>query len=448
MRGKVLIIGGGFAGLAAGVTLAQAGREVHLVEQKPYLGGRARSFHYSPMNMVVDNGQHIFMGCYHSTIEFLRSLGTLDRVRFQPSLKVHFCGKEDGLTSLALPHLPAPWHLMAGTLLSGSFSWREKFQIVRLGRVMRASHSGGQAQSFARLTVDEWLARLGQSEKLRRNFWDLLCIAALNEDPHIAPARLFEPVLRLALLQSPEDSRIGLARAGLSECYTDAASAFIRHYRGEVALARDVTGILIRHNENGITCEGVRLADGSAIEAEAVLSTVTPPQLIRILSDARSDLPKVFRQIETLRPAPIISINLWFDRAITDLDFVGLRGTTVQWIFNKGRLLGSPYLSLVISGAHKHIDKDKSALLGLALAELKELFPAARGARLIHSLIMKERNATFSPPADSPEERPGAAMPVAGLYLAGDWTETGLPSTIESAVKSGYTAASEILKAF
>jgi uncharacterized protein with NAD-binding domain and iron-sulfur cluster len=236
MPEEILIVGGGFAGLSAGVALAQAGRRVRVIEQRPYLGGRARSFRYSPANSIVDNGQHIFMGCYHATIHFLKTIGTLGRVRFQRRLEVKFMGKEDGKTSLTFPRLPPPLHLIIGTLKSDSFAWGEKLQILHLGRALQSAGPGAGVPDFARLTVDRWLSALGQSEKLRRKFWDLLCIAALNELSHIAAAAIFEPVLRLALFRSPEDSRIGLASSGLSECYTGAASDFIRNNQGTIEL--------------------------------------------------------------------------------------------------------------------------------------------------------------------------------------------------------------------
>ncbi len=451
MPDEVLIIGGGFAGLSAGVALAQSGWRVRLLEQKAYLGGRARSFYYAPMKTVVDNGQHVFMGCYHATIDFLRTIGSLDRVRFQPRLKVHFIGKEEGVTSLVFPSVPAPFHLALGTLVSGSLSLREKIQVLRLGSALRHADSGAGVEDFGSLTVDAWLARLGQSEKLRRDFWNLLCIAALNEDPHIAAATMFEPVLRLALFQSPRDSCIGLASNGLSECYTEAAADFIRNRQGQVELNRNVTGILISEARAGAgaACQGVQIADGTVVHARTVLSAVPSFQLVRLLPPDLLNDRALFAAFTALRPAPIISLNLWFDRAVTDLEFVGLRDTNIQWLFNKGKLLGSGqhYVSLVISGAHEHIHKDKIELVELAHRELKDLFPTAREARLLHSLAIKERFATFSPDIHSAAFRPPARTPVRGLFLAGDWTQTGLPATIESAVKSGYTAASEICKA-
>ncbi len=441
MPGEVLIIGGGFSGLAAGVALAEKGRGVRLLEQKPHLGGRARSFLDPATGSVVDNGQHIFMGCYHATIRFLSTIGTLDRIRFQQHLTVHFLDRNRRLTALQCPGLPSPWHVLLGVLRSGSFSFKQKLEVLRLGRSLQPARTmdGG----LEKLSVREWLTRLGQSDSLQRDFWDLLCIAALNEDPGRANAGLFERVLKLALFSSPADSRLGIARVGLSDVYVDSATAYIRARGGRVECSRSVAGLLISEGR----CRGVRLSGGEEIEAESVLSTVPSFQLGALLPGELLRFEPFFAPVISLRPAPIISINLWFDRPITKLDFVGLRGTTIQWLFNKGKVLGSGehYVSLVLSGAHLHIGRGKEELLATALRELGDLFPEAQKAKLHHSLVIKERFATFSPTWEAEQVRPRARTPVRGLYLAGDWTATGLPATIESAVQSGYTAARAIL---
>jgi zeta-carotene desaturase len=442
MADEVLVIGGGFSGLAAGVALAEAGRRVRLLEQKPYLGGRARSFLDPATGSVVDNGQHIFMGCYHATIRFLSTIGTLDRVRFQKRLTLHFLERDGRLTVLRCPALPSPWHVLLGVLRSSSFAFKEKLEVLRLGRALqRAKPTGLGAE---KLSVREWLTRLGQSERLQRNFWDLLCVAALNEDPSVASAALFERVLRLTLFTSPQDSRIGIPIVGLSDVYVDAATAYIRARGGRVECGRSVTGLLISEGQ----CRGVRLSSGEEIEAESVLSAVPSFQLAGLLPGELLRFEPFFAPVVSLRPAPIISINLWFDRAITELDLVGLRGTTIQWLFNKGKILGGSesYVSLVLSGAHQHIGRTKDELLATALLELADLFPEeAQKAKLRHWLIIKERFATFSPTWEAEQLRPTARTPIRGLYLAGDWTATGLPATIESAVQSGYTAAAAIL---
>jgi squalene-associated FAD-dependent desaturase len=439
----VLIIGGGFAGLAAGVALAEAGKKVRLLEQKPHLGGRARSFRDPATGSLVDNGQHILMGCYHATIRFLSTIGTLERVHFQPRLAVPFLDRGGRLTRLECPDWPAPWYLLMGVLRSKSFSAKEKLEIFRLGWTLR-SHPTSRDHPVGE-TVAAWLSRVGQSQSLQGNFWDLLCIAVMNEDPRRAGARLFERVLRLALVTSPADSRLGIVRGGLSECYTASATAYIEARGGRVETACGVRQLLIADG----FCRGVELSQGRRIEAGPVISAVPWQQLAGLLPGGLLRTEPFFSAALALRPAPIISINLWFDAPLTELEFAGLRGTTIQWLFNKSRILGSSdhCVSLVLSGAHQQVGRPKQELLALALAELGELLPEVRKAKLLHSLVIKERSATFSPSPEADLLRPAARTPVRGLFLAGDWTNTGLPATIEGAVQSGYTAAREILQA-
>lgn len=438
---EVLILGGGFAGLAAGVELARAGLRVRVFERNRHLGGRARSFRETTMGSLVDNGQHILIGAYRETIRFLETIGTLDRVRFQPSLEVHFIERERGVTRLRCPPLASPWHLLAGIARSDSLTWKEKLEVARLGRALKA---GAKARNgIERLTVDEWLTRLEQSEKLKRNFWDLFSIAAMNEEPRRASAALFCRVLELALFNSPEFSRLGVPRVGLSECYTDAATAYIEKRGGTVERGRAVSTLLICEG----VCRGVAFSDHESLEADCVISAVPWFDFVRLLPDEVLNATAFFADLRKLRPAPIISINLWLDRPITDLEFVGLRGTTVQWLFNRARICGAAenLISLVLSGAHEHVEKSKDELIGIALADLRGLFPAARQAVVQHSLVIKERFATFSPAPDIEPLRPTTQTPVRGLYLAGDWTATGLPATIEGAVKSGRAAAEAVL---
>jgi hydroxysqualene dehydroxylase len=445
MPEDVLIIGGGLAGLVAGVALADAGCRVRLLEQKPYLGGRARSFRDAATGSVVDNGQHLFMGCYHSTLKFFETIGTTDTVTFDPQLHVRFLDAERKLTELRCPAFPAPWHLLTGVCLSDSFTFGEKMDVLRMGRALRAAKGAADRPgALDHLTVEQWLSSLGQRESLRRNFWDLLCIAAMNEDPQITSALLFHRVLRLALFSSPLDSRLGIPRKGLSDCYTDAAASAITSRGGSVELRRDVRSLLISNGE----CRGVKLVDGTTVESQAVLSAVPWHVLPGLLPEDTLASESFFSRILNLHPAPIISLYFWFDRPVTDLEFVGLRGTTIQWLFNKGKILdnGENYVSLVLSGAHDHVARSKEDLRETALRELRTLLPGMQDAKLVHSLVIKERFATFSPCVGVDAFRPSAVTPVRGLYLAGDWTDTSLPATIEGAVQSGYTAAEAILR--
>jgi hydroxysqualene dehydroxylase len=435
MSDSVLVIGGGFAGLTAGVVLAETGRRVRLLEAKPYLGGRARSWTDPVTNSVVDNGQHLFMGCYQATLKFLKTIGTLDRIRFQKGLAVSFLERGGQLTTLECPRLPSPFHLLTGVARSDSFAAREKLEILQFGWRLRSPSRNGNSG----LTVDQWLRQLGQSESLRHNFWDLLCIAAMNEDPKIASAALFERVLRLALFSSPEDSRLGLARVGLSDCYTTAAVEYIEARGGRIDLGMPVRKVTL----DGNRCTGVELDGGDRIEGEGVISAIPSFAFGEILPSGLAQAGSFFARITSLRPAPIISINLWFDRPVTDLEFAGLRGATIQWLFNKGKILGhgENYLALVVSGAHRIVDRPKEEMVALALSDLADLLPEARNAKVTRSLVVKERQATFSPSCEAEATRPPVSTPINGLYLAGDWTATGLPATIEGAVQSGYAAA-------
>jgi squalene-associated FAD-dependent desaturase len=463
---NIIILGGGFAGLSAAVSLAESGYGVRLLEQRPYLGGRARSFLHSASGAVVDNGQHIFMGCYQHALRFLTTIGTLHRIQFQNRLEVHFLEGDGRHTWLRCPGLPAPWHLLSGALTSNSFGAAEKLQILRMGRVVQQMPVESPAPGLANITVRQWLRQCGQSDSVQSKFWDLLCIAALNEDPAIAAAALFARVLRLALFRSPADSRIGLAAGGLSECYTGAAQAFVEARGGAVTLGANVTGLVFHSQGKGgesvggqparpedAAITGVRLQDGSVLPASLVISALPCWQLAPLLPAPWMQPGGFFAGTASLRPVPIISIYLWFDQPITDLPFVGLRGRTIQWLFNKGDSangLGGAsrahLVSLVISGAHQWIGVENATLLQIALEDLRALLPRARRARLLDRLIIKERLATFSPAPGTEDSRPAAQTPVRGFYLAGDWTATGLPATIESAVKSGYTAASCLMQ--
>jgi squalene-associated FAD-dependent desaturase len=390
---------------------------------------------------MVDNGQHLLMGCYHTTLRFLREIGTLERIAIQPSLKMDFVDVHGRHTTLECPKLAAPWHVIAGVLRSNAFGWSEKVQIARLGRAIKRQAS---SSALTAMTVEDWLTGQGQSERAKRGFWDLLSIAALNEDPRRASAAVFARVLQRALFTSSTDSCLALPRAGLSECYTEAAKNYIEARGGTVEVGCRVESLIAGEG----VCYGVQCSPAKQILAPVAVLAVPWHEAVKLLPPNWLRDEPYFTNILALSPAPIISIHIWFDRAITALDFAGLRGTTIQWLFNRARLASSTghCYSLVLSGAHEHVAKPKDELLKVALEDLAKLFPVSRAAKVLHSLVIKERHATFSPGVGIDGLRPAARSPIRGLYLAGDWTATGLPATIEGAVQSGYTAAELILK--
>jgi hydroxysqualene dehydroxylase len=436
MTGKrVLIIGGGFAGLAAGVELSERGAAVVVLERRGHLGGRAYSFTDQQTGDTVDNGQHLFMGCYRHTIAFLEKIGCLDRLAFQDRPRVDFLDRDHGYTSFECPPLPAPLHAVAGLLRMRGISLGDKLRVANVGRAIQRNGKSG-ADS---LTVKEWLRSLGQSERIRERFWYPMAIATLNEDPQVASARMLKVVLKEAFGGGRRATSIGISRVGLSHLYTEGAAAFVQSRGGEVRTGATVERLVIE----GKRAVAVELKDGGRVEADAVISAVPHAALSKMLpGELRGG---EFAALEKLRAAPIVSINLWFDRGVFDRQFVGLLGTRSQWLFNKNLIVkpseASNQIAVIISAAHDYVDWTKERLVEMALGELHDLLPESRAAQLLHSRIVKEREATLSHTLESDDLRPGPRTSIENLILAGGWTATGLPDTIESAVLSGHTAA-------
>lgn len=444
-----IVIGGGFAGLAAGVALADAGWRVTVLERRSMLGGRARSFTDPATGEVVDNGQHVFLGCYRQTLRFLRRLGTADRVVFQDRLEVAFAAPGQGLSRLRCPRLPTPWHLGLGVFGLRHLSLADKLAMARVPsavshfRHRTVPQGDSPLSALDQVTVDAWLAAAGQSAASRRGFWHPLAIAALNDDPAQASALGFVSVLTQMFGRGWQGSRLGLASVGLSDLYTTQAERVITETGGAVRLNTSVAAI----EGDGGRVTGIRLASGERLMADAYVATVPPNDLVRMLpASLRAQDPQL-RQLHRFGASPIVSINLWLDREVADAPFVGFVGTTVQWFFNRPRLIRQPtkHVALVISAARAVVDQPNDALVAAAWAEVQQCLPAARGATLQRSQVVREPQATVTTPVGSAAWRPGPRTAWPNLYLAGDWTATGLPATIESAVASGYAAAEKMI---
>lgn len=435
MARRVVIIGGGFAGLASGVRLSERGYEVLVLERRNHLGGRAYSFIDSKTGDVIDNGQHLFMGCYHHTIAFLETIGRLDRLKFQERPRVDFLDSANGFTSFDCPPLPAPLHVLAGLFRMRGLAFADKLRALNLRRAI------GRHGKFSpdALTVDQWLDELGQSANIKTRFWNPMVVATLNQSPDIASARMLKVVLQEAFGGDSKSANIGISRVGLSDLYTDGAVDFIRSRGGDVQTGVQVQRLIVE----GGRVTAVELKDGERIEAGYYISAVPPAALFAMLPDELRT--KEFASLEKLGSSPIVSINLWFDRPVIDREFVGLLGTRSQWIFNKDLILPtgkrSNQIAVIISAARDFVDWTRSDLVEMALSDLHELLPQSRSAVLLHSAIVKEREATLSHTVESDSLRLGPRTSIPNLILAGDWTNTGLPATIESAVLSGDVAA-------
>lgn len=441
MKKEILIIGGGFAGLAAGVELASRGFSVTLVERKGHLGGRAWSFRDPVTGSILDNGQHLLMGCYRETRAFLEKIGTLDRVAFQRDLRIDFASPGGRHVRFRTFPLPAPFHLLGGFLTFRGLSVGDKWRVLKLvGACRRMVHGAPEERDrLDRKSVTEWLTELGQGPRARQRFWDPFALATLNDHPERGSAALFERVLGEAFFSGRRgDSRIGISTVGLSDLYTEAAEDFITARGGHFLLQSPVVRLHFRGRE----FQEAELEGGRRVSAEVLLVTVPFTALRKILPESMLYEDPFFFPLRDLNVSPIVAVNLWFDREITKNPLVGFWGTRLHWLFNKGRHFkeGPPYFSLVISGAREEMGMPAPQLIESSLKELGSIYPEVGRARLIRSMVLKEPEATLAPAVGVSKKRLSQNTPYRNLFLAGDWTETGLPATIESAVRSAKKA--------
>ncbi len=459
----VIIIGGGLSGLSAAVDLTARGLKILLLEQRPFLGGRTYSFVDDATGDVVDNGQHLLMGCYHETRRYLQLIGSEHLATLQPNLRVDFLHPEKGPATLSCPPLPSPANLLIGLLRLRSLPLRDRLKLLRVGWELQFLSSARERQ-LGSMTVDAWLSSLGQTTLSKKYLWDILAIGTLNDDPKTVSALLFYRVLKAAFLGTKEDSSLLVPRVGLSELLVHPARRFVESHGGEVRTNAGVKELLI---EDG-RVSGIRCDDGQIVQATANVSAVPYYALGELLKGLRgsstpellgtlgAELPQNFWNKSPLQEAlskfessPIITVHLWLDRSVMEQEFVALLDSRVQWIFNKSKIFRQTgdrqYLSLVISGAAQYVAMEKDQLVSLVMEDLRKVLPRAESARVIHSVVIKEKRATFSPTPEVEAYRPPSVTGLQNFFLAGDWTNTGFPATIEGAVISGRSAAEAVL---
>jgi len=426
---RVTVIGGGFAGLSAAVALAQRGVLVDVLEARTHLGGRAYSFRDRETGAVVDNGQHALMGCYRRTLAFLDRIGASGRLFRQHDLTVPLVHPTRGAGALACPGLPAPLHVMGGILRCRLLEPRERLRALRAGVTAMAMRRGERLRA---MTVEELLVRLRQSPHARATFWHPVAIATLNERPERASAAPFVEVLARAFFGSRRDSQFVLPRVGLSELYVDDARRFVEARGGTVVTGEAVAAL---ETDGGRVC-ALRMRSGTRRPVDACVSALPPRALAPLVA-----LPVALDRFET---SPIVSAHLWLDRSVLRAPFVGLIGTTTQWLFDRRALTGEPVVSAVISAGREPATWSSAEVADAVMADMRALLPAARGAVLRRAVVVKEKEATIAPTPEAEALRPAPATPYDNFVLAGDWTATGLPPTIESAVVSGERAAEMI----
>lgn len=436
-----IVIGGGFAGLSAAVALSAQGARVAVLEARPRLGGRATSYIDRVTGEVVDNGQHVLFGCYRETFKFLRVIGADSDVKSQPVFRVDYIDRDNDLVTLKASNFPAPFHLISAILKCDELSLRERLAVFRmivpLCYAGRDKHSA-RCNSAARLneTVRDWLVRNGQGSKLRELLWEPLAVAALNQQPDQASALLFARVLANLSGPNPKDAVVGIPTKPLEQFYAQPARAFIESKGGEVRTRAPARIRVVNRRLVGVDVHGELLT------GRTVIAAVPWFAFTRLFDHRPPTLEGVISRAMDMGSEPIVTVNVWFTRPVMDQPFIGLIGRTMQWVFNKHFPFGSAgsHVVLVSSGAHRLMTATNTELIDLSLRELSAAIPSARGAGVIHATAFRERKATFSLAPGEPQ-RPDTKTPVAGLFLAGDWIETGLPGTIEGAVASGHRSA-------
>jgi squalene-associated FAD-dependent desaturase len=435
MSVDAIIVGGGCAGLSAATALVESGARVLVVEARPGLGGRATAFTDPATGERVDNGQHILMGCYDATFAFLRRIGAADRVRWQSGLKVPMIDRAGQYSVLSLPALPSPLHLLAGVLTWEALSWRERVSVLRVGAAVSPAKAGHHRNVEG--TVREWLVKNGQAPRLCELFWEPLALAALNQSIDQAQATYFIRVLERVFGPDASAAALVLPAVPLDQMYAEPAREWLEQRGHEVRVNAPARVVIDRRQVTG-----VRLRD-ELIEAPVVISTVPWHAFHALFDQPPIELQETIANASTLASLPIVTVNLWFDRTVMDEPLVGLPGRNFQWVFDRRALVGgeASHLSLISSGAETIVSMSNDALAALALAEVRDALPEARSAKLKKSIAVREKRSTFSLASDAPP-RPQTQTAIRGFLLAGDWIDTGLPATIESAVLSGHAAAS------
>ena len=444
-RFDAVVVGAGFAGLSAAVRLTQHGARVLVLEARARLGGRATAFADRDTGELVDNGQHVLLGCYTETLAFLREIGAGANVRVEPRLSVTMIDRAGRRSRLECPALPPPLHLLAGVFEWDALRWVDRLSVLQMAGPIRQARRALRpgATTIAASpgeTVDAWLVRNGQTPRIREMLWEPLALAALNQPVAQAAAPPFARVLAEMFADSRAAAMV-LPTKPLHLMYAEPAREYLERRGGSVR-----TGAPAKIT---IECGASPLLEVEALRerwlADVVVAAVPWFAIGELMAGDTSALQHVIARARQMASSPIVTVNLWFDRDVladVQAPFVGLPGRSMQWVFDKRAVFGgdASHLSLVSSGASPLVTQTNEELIANAHDELLDALPAVRSAALVRATVVREPRATFSLAPGQPV-RPQVATPVRGLYLAGDWIDTGLPATIESAVRSGHQAA-------
>jgi squalene-associated FAD-dependent desaturase len=417
---EIIVAGGGLAGLAATAALCSAGHSVKLFEARPFLGGRATSYEID--SETIDNCQHILLRCCVNLMDFYRRLGVENDITFHREI---FFIEPGGRTStLRAGILPAPNHFAESFLRMSFLSAGEKLDVLR---AIRSIKSESTRTDLDRITMLEWLEEKRQPARAIERFWRQVLVSAINEELDRMAAVHGLQVFRLGFLARKNSYEMGVPAVPLGRLYGN--DAWARIGQADLKMRAPIEKFVI---ENGSVDHVV--AGGEQIRADHYVCALPFERVGAIIPDLPLDLAG-------FEHSPITGIHLWFDRPVTTLPHATLLDRTIQWMFNKSE---GRYIQLVVSASRSLETMPRADVIALALRELAEFFPSVRDAKLEKSHVVKEIRATFSAAPGLESRRPLSRTSIPNLFLAGDWTRSGWPATMEGAVRSGYLAAEAV----
>lgn len=457
---KVVIIGGGLAGLTCAVTLADRGVPVSLFESRPRLGGRASSFDEKKTQHLIDNCQHVSMGCCDEFNRLCETVGISSY--FRREKKLYFVGpshsgkglstsKESGIpfkvnSFAASAWLPAPLHLLPAFGGLSYLSMQEKMELARgLKQLARISVDFNNEPTMA-----EWLTDQGQSQNVINRFWNVVLVSALSESLERISLSHAQKVFVDGFLRARDNWQVLIPTVPLDQLYGDVILKRLEQKHAKVHLQTRVDRVQIEAGK----VVGVQLRDGQNIACERVIVAVPHQRVLSLFPDAFEGHESL-KRVKEIESAPITSVHLWFDRELTELPHAVFVDCLSQWMFNRSRIMQQSsktgfYYQIVISASHNLRGEERQGhsqeeIIAEVVGELSQVWPETRQAKLIHSRMVTEHQAVFSVKPGIEELRPSQRTDVTDLYLAGDWTSTGWPATMEGAVRSGLKAAEFLL---
>jgi squalene-associated FAD-dependent desaturase len=431
----VLVLGGGLAGLAAAAALAPRGCRVTVLESRNRLGGRAGSFTDAATGQLIDACQHVSMGCCTNFAYFCRTVGIDHLLAPQPTL--YFMTPDRRVSRFHADELPAPLHLARSFAAAHYLTWGEKLRIAwGLARLMRMPPDSDPP-------FRDWLLAHRQTERTIDRFWGLVLVSALNESVDRIGLRYARKVFRDGFLGHRRGFEVQVPTVPLARLYGDELTDWFARHGVEVRLYEAAMGLEVENSR----VRGVRLRGGAKASADIYISALPFDRLLDILPTDVIDHFPYFGHLRQLEVSPITSVHLWFDRAVMSLPHVVLIDCLGQWVFDRGEVRpGEYYVQAVVSAARPLRGLGGEEVKRRIVEELRRLFPTAAEATLLRGRVITEHAATFSAVPGVDRWRPGQSSPLENLFVAGDWTATGWPATMEGAVRSGYLAAEAVLR--